>query len=223
MTLKTNQLHWPNRNTNFFGVLEYNHEENEDFIHPAQTLEALQELQKEGKIREIGLSNETPWGFSKYLQEADFNGLPRVMSVQNPYNLLNRTYEIGMAEVSIREKAGLLAYSPLAFGVLSGKYLGGKKPEGSRLELFDRFTRYLGPKAESAVKRYLEVANDHGMTLAKMSLAFVNSRSFVTSNIIGATKMDQLKENIESINLELNESVLEKIEEVHREITNPCP
>ena len=217
------QLHWPNRNTNFFGVLEYNHEENEDFIHPGETLEALQELQKEGKIREIGLSNETPWGFSKYLQEADFNNLPRVMSVQNPYNLLNRTYEIGMAEISIREKAGLLAYSPLAFGVLSGKYLGGKRPEGSRLQLFDRFTRYLGPKAESAVKKYREVANDHGMTLAKMSLAFVNSRSFVTSNIIGATKMDQLKENIESINLELNESVLERIEEVHREITNPCP
>ncbi len=217
------QLHWPNRNTNFFGNLSYTHSNDEDFIHPQESLEALQELVKEGKVRNIGLSNETPWGFSKFLELAEYKGLPRVMSVQNPYNLLNRTYEVAMAEMSIREQAGLLAYSPLAFGVLSGKYLGGKRPDGARLTLFDRFTRYLGPKADQAVEAYAKIAKDAGMSLATMSLAFVNSRQFLSSNIIGATTMEQLKENIDSANIELGADTLEAIEGVQQAITNPCP
>ncbi len=217
------QLHWPNRNTNFFGSLSYTHDKNEDFIHPHETLEALQELVKEGKIRNIGLSNETPWGLSTFLKESQINNLPRVQSVQNPYNLLNRSYEVGMAEISIRENAGLLAYSPLAFGVLSGKYLDGKRPQGARLTLYDRFTRYLGDKAENATSKYLKIADELGISLASLSLAYVNSRPFLTSNIIGATKMEQLKENIDSINIELNNETIKAIEEVHQENTNPCP
>ncbi|MAE59051.1 MAG: NADP(H)-dependent aldo-keto reductase [Halobacteriovorax sp.] len=217
------QLHWPSRNTNFFGSLGYQHSQEEDFIHPYESLLALKELKDEGKIREFGLSNETPWGLSTFLNEAKTHDLPRVMSVQNPYNLLNRTYEIGMAEISIREKVGLLAYSPLGFGVLSGKYLDGKRPENARLTLFDRFTRYLGDKAEKATKSYHDIAKEHGMSLTQLSLSFVNNRNFLTSNIIGATTMDQLKENIDSVNVELNQEIYEKIERVHQEITNPCP
>lgn len=217
------QLHWPNRNTNYFGSLGFQYNENEDFIPLSETLLALEELQKEGKIKHIGLSNETPWGVMKYLQEAEKNGLPRIQSIQNPYNFLNRTYEIGLAEISIREKVGLLAYSPLAFGVLSGKYLNGQKPANSRLTLFDRFTRYTTPKAEQAVEKYVQIANDLGITPAQLALAFVNGRDFVTSNIIGATTMEQLKENIDSINIELSNETIAKIEKVHQIITNPCP
>ena len=217
------QIHWPNRSTNFFGSLSYTHNKDEDFIDPLETLEALNELKKEGKIREIGLSNETPWGAMKYLQYSQTHDLPRYVSIQNPYNFLNRTYEIGLAEISIREKVGLLAYSPLAFGVLSGKYRNGARPNNCRLTLFDRFTRYTTQRAEVATNEYYEVAKKHGLSLATMAQAFVNSRDFVTSNIIGATTMEQLKENIDSIEVKLSSEILADIDEVQARYTNPCP
>jgi aryl-alcohol dehydrogenase-like predicted oxidoreductase len=217
------QLHWPNRSTNFFGSMGYQHNPNEDFIPLDETLRALEELHKEGKIKHVGLSNETPWGFMKYLELSKSESLPRVVSVQNPYNLLNRTYEIGMAEISIREKAGLLAYSPLGFGVLSGKYLDGKRPENARLTLFDRFVRYSTPKAQRATELYCKAARELGISPAQMALAYVNTREFVTSNIIGATTMEQLKENIDSIDVKLDKDMLERIETIHNEISNPCP
>ncbi|OIQ20551.1 MAG: aldo/keto reductase [Bacteriovorax sp. MedPE-SWde] len=217
------QIHWPNRQTNFFGNLGFEYNENEDFLPIEETLRALEELKKEGKIRNIGLSNETPWGLMKYLELAKSEGLSQVVSVQNPYSLLNRTYEIGMSEISIREKVGLLAYSPLGFGVLSGKYLDGKKPENARLTLFDRFVRYSTPKAQRATELYCNTAKDFGLSPVQMALAFVNSREFLTSNIIGATTMEQLKENISSIDISLSAENLKAIEDIHQEITNPCP
>lgn len=217
------QLHWPNRVTNYFGNLGFEYNKNEDFIPLDESLRALEELHKAGKIKHIGLSNETPWGFMKFLEIAKNENLPRVASVQNPYSLLNRTYEIGMAEISVRERAGLLAYSPLGFGVLSGKYLDGKKPENARLTLFDRFVRYSSTKAIKATEKYCQLAKDHGLSPAQMSLAFVNQREFVTSNIIGATTMEQLKENIESVHVELSPELLNGIQAIHDEITNPCP
>ncbi len=217
------QLHWPDRSTNMFGQLGYVHPEEDDSIPLRESLEALAELVRQGKIRHVGLSNETPYGLSQCLKLAEMHGLPRVVSVQNPYSLLNRTYEIGMAEISIKEQAGLLAYSPLAFGVLSGKYLGGQRPEGARLSKFTRFQRYLGEKAEEATARYVQLAQDHGLDPAQMALAYVNSRPFVTSNIIGATNLEQLKANVESAHLTLSGEVLEGIEAIHQDIANPCP
>ncbi len=216
------QLHWPDRSTNFFGQLGYNHVD-EKFTPIEETLAACDELVKEGKVRNFGLSNETPWGTMSYLSASNEKKLTRMMSVQNPYSLLNRTYEVGMAEVSIREKCGLLAYSPLGFGVLSGKYLGGKHPEGARLTLFDRFTRYTNPQATMATERYVDIAKRHGLSPSQMALSFVNSRPFLTSNIIGATRMDQLEENIGSIDVKLSEEVLNEIEAVHTDIPNPAP
>ena len=187
-------------------------------------MRVLKKFIDQGKIRYIGLSNESAWGFSKFLEISKSLNLPRVMSVQNPYNLLNRTYEIGLAEVSIREKSGLLAYSPMAFGVLSGKYRNNQKPKGSRLQLFgDIFPRYVGKNPLLAVEEYFKIAAKFNISLAKMSLAFVNQQAFVTSNIIGATTMDQLKENVESINLELNEEIINDINLVHKNNPNPAP
>ncbi|MFC3149546.1 NADP(H)-dependent aldo-keto reductase [Litoribrevibacter euphylliae] len=217
------QLHWPDRNTNFFGQLGYQHQEVEESTPIEETLRALESAVKAGKIRYIGLSNETPWGLMSFLKHAEQFDLPRVMSVQNPYNLLNRTYEVGMAEVSIRENAGLLAYSPLAFGVLSGKYLDGQRPEKARLTLFERFTRYTSLQAEEATQGYINVAKKHGLSPVQMALSFVTSRPFVTSNIIGATTMDQLKENIGSIELTLSDEVLSDLEAIHSANSNPCP
>jgi aryl-alcohol dehydrogenase-like predicted oxidoreductase len=217
------QLHWPERNANFFGRLGY--AVDDDPVPPriAETLEALGELVEEGLIRYIGLSNETPWGVMKFLQTAHERGLPRVMTVQNPYNLLNRTYEIGLAEVSHRELCGLLAYSPLGFGVLSGKYLADQRPAGARLTEFTRFTRYLKEAGQQATQRYVELARDHGIDPAQMALAYVNTRPFVTSNIIGATSMDQLSSDIDSIEITLSNEVLEGIEAIHADRPNPCP
>ncbi len=217
------QLHWPDRNTNFFGQLGYKHNTNEESTPIEETLRALEDAVKAGKIRYIGLSNETPWGVMSFLKAAEQFDLPRVVSVQNPYNLLNRTYEVGLAEVSVREQVGLLAYSPLAFGVLSGKYLNGQRPEQARLTLFERFTRYTSLQAEDATQKYVEVAAKHDLSPSQMALAFVTSREFVTSNIIGATTMDQLKENIASAELSLSDEVLKDIEAVHSANTNPCP
>ena len=218
------QLHWPERSTNYFGTLDYQHNDNEPELTPMlETLEVLDGFIKAGKIRSFGLSNETPWGTMKFLQLAEQHNLPRPVSIQNPYSLLNRSYEIGLAEVSHREEIGLLAYSPLAFGVLSGKYLGGKRPAGARLTLFDRFTRYTSERAEAATQAYVELANQHGLTPAQMALAFVNQRPFVTSNIIGATTMDQLKENIASHSVNLPEDLQEALEQIHQLNPNPCP
>lgn len=217
------QLHWPERNTNYFGKLGYEYDDEESAIPLEETLRVLRDLMSKGKIRHYGLSNETPWGVSECLRAAEKLGMPAPVSVQNPYNLLNRVFEVGMAEFAHREHVGLLAYSPLAFGVLSGKYLGGKRPDGARLTLFDRFTRYTHERAESAVRDYVALAERHDLSPAQLALAFVNSRRFVTSNIIGATTMTQLRENIESINVVLNEAILQELEQLHAKHTFPCP
>ncbi len=217
------QLHWPDRKTNFFGKLGYVHDEEEDTTPLEETLSALGELVTAGKIRAIGLSNDTPWGVMHALRLAESMGLPRAASIQNPYNLLNRTFEVGLAEIAHREDVGLLAYSPLAFGMLSGKYLNGARPAGARLTLFERFQRYTNPLAGEATAAYVRIARDHGLDPAQMALAFVNSRGFLTSNIIGATTMAQLEDNLASESLKLDPSVLDAIDEVHRRIPNPCP
>jgi len=218
------QVHWPDRQTNYFGRLGFELPEEEHAVPILETLQALDELVKKGMVRHIGISNETPWGAMQYLKLAEQHALPRIQSIQNPYNLLNRSYEIGLAEVSHREQAGLLAYSPLGFGTLSGKYIGGRMPEGSRLALFsDRYSRYSKAEGIRATEKYVELARKHGITPARMALAFVNSRPFVTANIIGATSMAQLKENISSIDISLNDELIAGIEAIHTEQPNPCP
>ncbi|WP_273202894.1 NADP(H)-dependent aldo-keto reductase [Marinobacter subterrani] len=217
------QVHWPDRATNFFGKLGYEHNPDEQFTPIEETLEALDELVKAGKIRHIGLSNETPWGTMEYLRLAREKSWPRVASIQNPYNLLNRSFEVGMAEIAHREQAGLLAYSPLAFGMLSGKYLGGKWPEKARMTLYERFSRYTNSRGMEATGAYVELARQHGLSPVQMALAYVNSRSFVTSNIIGATSMEQLRENIGSAGVTLSPEVQQAIEAIHQEFTYPCP
>ena len=219
------QLHWPERNTNYFGKLGYKHKtEEREWNDFESILRTLKQFVDEGKIRYIGLSNESAWGLSKFLELSRSQNLPRVMSVQNPYNLLNRTYEVGLAEISIREQSGLLAYSPLASGVLSGKYRNNQKPKGSRLQLFgDYFPRYAGKSSNLAVEEYFKVAKKHKISLAQLSLAFVNQQSFVTSNIIGATTMKQLEENIGSTNIKLSSEIIDEINLVHKNNSNPAP
>ena len=218
------QLHWPDRKSNFFGNLDYKHSKEDDFIPLELQLEALGELAKSGKVRYIGLSNETPWGVAKFLELSKTNNLPRIVSVQNPYSLLNRSFEIGLSEIAIRENCGLLAYSPLAFGVLSGKYLGGKKPKGARLTLFgDQFTRYTKERSIQATEEYERIAKKHNLDFAQMSLAFINRQPFLTSNIIGATTMEQLKSNIGSLGISLSEDIISDIETVHSSNPNPSP
>lgn len=217
------QVHWPERATNFFGRLGFEPGEDDDAVAIEDTLEALQRHVDAGRIRHIGISNETPWGLAQYLRLAEQRGWPRCVSVQNPYSLLNRSYEIGLAEYGHREGVGLLAYSPLAMGVLSGKYLDGARPAGARLTLFDRFRRYTGEFAEPVTRRYVELAREHGLDPAQMALAYVHGRPFVTATIIGATRMDQLRDDIASIDLELAPEVLAGIEAVHRSCPNPCP
>ena len=217
------QLHWPERKANFFGKLGYVHDQEEDATPLEETLAALKELVDAGKVRAIGLSNDTPWGVMRALHLAESQGLPRVASVQNPYNLLNRSFEVGLAEIAHRERVGLLAYSPLAFGMLSGKYLDGARPEGARLTLFERFQRYTNPQAQAATAEYVRIAQEAGLDPAQMALAFVNSRPFLTSNIIGATSMAQLESNLASESLRLDGEVLEAIEDVHRRHSNPAP
>jgi aryl-alcohol dehydrogenase-like predicted oxidoreductase len=221
------QLHWPERQTNFFSQLGYTEEMAaqplDDLTPFLETIQALNDEIKKGRIRAYGLSNDTAWGLMRYLWEADKNGLIPPLTVQNPYSLLNRLYEINMAEIAHRENVGLLAYSPLGFGVLSGKYLDGKRPAGARLTMYDRFARYTNEEAISATEQYAKIAADAGLDMAQMALAFVNSRSFVTSNIIGATTLEQLKSNIDSANLTLSSDVLEAIEAVHTQHPNPSP
>ena len=217
------QLHWPDRQTNYFGRLGYRHVDDSDETPIDEILTALECLVESGKVRAIGLSNETPWGVMTFLEVARREGLPVVASVQNPYSLLNRIFEIGLSEIAHRESVGLLAYSPLAFGVLSGKYLGGQRPEGARLTLFNRFSRYSNPEATLATEAYAALAERHGLTLTEMALAFVTSRPFLTSNIIGATTMDQLIENINTHSLTLSQEVLDGIEAIHMTQPNPSP
>lgn len=218
------QTHWPERSANFFGAHDYVHKEDPGAVPILETLRELGALVKEGKIRHLGISNETAWGVGEYLKLAAEHDLPRVVSIQNPYSLLNRTFEVGLAEVAIRERCGLLAYSPMGFGVLSGKYMGGAKPEGARLTLFgEQFTRYTKPRPTAAVEKYVAAAKKHGLSPAAMSLAWVNGRQFLTSNIIGATDMEQLKENIDSASVKLSNDLLEELDRIHLEAPNPAP
>ena len=218
------QLHWPERSTNFFGRRDYLFNNKEGNWNSFESiLEALEKYIKSGKIRHIGMSNETPYGLSRYLEISKNKGAPRMMSVQNPYNLVNRTYEIGMSEISIREKCGLLVYYPLAAGGLSGKYRNGKMPKDSRMALFKGWERHLNPLAMKAYDKYFELAKDFNLTMVQLAQSFVNSRPFVTSNIIGATTMDQLKENVESINIEFTDEMMERVNEIHNNNPNPSP
>ena len=218
------QLHWPERQTNTFGIRDYKHNPEDSWTDNFNDiLHTLDGIIKEGKIRHIGISNEKAWGTMRYLEESKTNNLPRMITIQNAYSLLNRVFEGDMAEISLRENIGLLAYSPMAFGVLSGKYVQGTASDNSRLKLFPRFSRYSSKKSTEATKKYLKIAQEHNLSLAQMALAFVSQQPFVTSNIIGATSLKQLKENIESIHLSLNKDILNSIEEIHAEIPNPAP
>ncbi|MGB5419743.1 aldo/keto reductase [Algibacter sp.] len=216
------QLHWPERDTNRFGVRNYKLDTKwEDNFN--EILHSLDSEIKAGRIRNIGISNENSWGTMRYLEESKNHNLPRVATIQNAYSMLTRTFETDLAEVALRENVGLLAYSPMAFGVLSGKYVKGNVADNARLKLFPRFARYSSENATQATKHYLKIAEDNGMSLAQMSLAFVNQRPFLTSTIIGATKLDQLKENIDSINVTLSDDILEQIDAVHNILPNPAP
>ncbi len=218
------QLHWPERNTNTFGVRDYKHNPDDTWTDNFnEILHNLDEIIKSGKIRQVGISNEKAWGTMRYLEESNAHELPRMVTIQNAYSLLNRVFEGDMAEIAIREEIGLLAYSPMAFGVLSGKYIKRTEGDKARLKLFPRFARYSSKNATEATKRYLKIAEDNNMSLAQMSLAFVTDRPFITSNIIGATSLEQLEENIDSIDITLSDEVMTAIEKVHDELPNPAP
>jgi aryl-alcohol dehydrogenase-like predicted oxidoreductase len=219
------QLHWPERNVNNFGKLGYSHKEDEkDWNDFEIVLEDLKKFIDQGKIRYIGLSNETPWGVSKFLEISKEKKLPRMMSIQNPYNLLNRTYEVGLSEISVRDQIGLLAYSPLASGYLSGKYRNNQLPKNSRIERDgDFWTRYNKPNKDKAIDAYFEIAKKYNLNFAQMSLKFCEIQKFVTSIIIGATTMEQLKTNIESVNLNLSNELIKDLNEIQKIYPNPCP
>ena len=219
------QLHWPERKTNFFGRLGYVHKDEigswNDF---EKILITLEKFIKQGKIRYIGLSNETSWGLSKFLEISKLKTLPKIMSIQNPYNLLCRTHEIGLAEISIREKSGLLAYSPLAGGFLTGKYRNNNLPENSRQKLFgEYYTRYSKPNASIVIDKYFDIAKKFDLDFAQMAIKFCEIQKFLTSVIIGATSMEQLKIDIDSVNVNLTDEILKKINDVQIIYSNPCP
>jgi len=217
------QLHWPERKTNFFGQRGFKVQDDawEDNIHAV--LDALGDFIKEGKIKHIGLSNETPWGIMRFLEESKYNHLPRIKTVQNPYSLLNRLFENGSAEICMRENVGLLAYSPMAFGVLSGKFLSGESHPNARINLFPQFSRYNSAQCTEATRLYQEIAQKNGLTLTELSLAFIEQQPFVTSTIIGATTLEQLKENIDTIQVSLSDDILKAIDEVQAIIPDPAP
>jgi aryl-alcohol dehydrogenase-like predicted oxidoreductase len=216
------QVHWPERKSNYFGRLGYEYSDDMG-VSIEETLEAMTDLVKSGRVRYIGISNETPWGTNRYLNIAKEKSMERIVTIQNPYSLLNRIYEVGLAEISQHENVGLLAYSPLGFGQLTGKYIN-KTEKNSRLGLFgDWFTRYSNDECLQAVEKYLKIADKYNLSLTHLALAFVNTRPFVTSNIIGATTMEQLKENVDSVNIEITESMLEDINQVHSSQPNPAP
>ena len=217
------QLHWPERNVNSFGKLGYEHKENK-WNNFEEVLDNLNKHIKNGKIRYVGLSNETPWGAMNYLKLSKDKDLPRMMSIQNPYSLLNRSYEVGLAEVSIREQIGCLAYSPLASGYLSGKYRNGALPKGSRIERdFDFWSRYRKPNTEKAVEEYYKISKKYNLDISQMSIKFCEVQDFMTSVIIGATTMEQLKTNIESVKVKLDKEIIKEINEVQKIYPNPCP
>ena len=217
------QLHWPERNTNYFGQRDYTHKPNEEWQDNfAQVLECLEGYVKAGKIRHIGLSNETPYGVMRYIEEYR-RGKTKVVTVQNPYSLLNRKDEVGLSEVLLREKVGYLPYSPLGFGQLTGKYLDGNTPKNARVSLFPQYSRYHNDNSFEATRRYREIAKAHGLSLTQMALAFIRQKPFVTSTIIGATSIEQLKENIDSVEVTLSKEVLKQIDSVHSDIPNPAP
>ena len=218
------QLHWPERNTNFFGKQGYEHDSNEkNWIAFEEILENLKKFVDAGKIRYVGLSNETAWGLAKCLELSKLKNLPKMMAVQNPYNLLNRNYEVGLAEISVRERSGLLAYSPLAFGYLTGKYRNNNMPKGSRIDLFKDFTRYNNENSIKAIEEYYKISQKFNLDFAQMSIKFCEIQPFVTSVIIGATTMQQLKTNVESVNVKLNNEIINEINEVQKIYPNPCP
>ena len=218
------QLHWPERNTNFFGDYGYEHDENDNNWTPfEEILESLKKFIEQGKIRYVGLSNETAWGLSKFLELSKMKELPKMMSVQNPYNLLNRTYEVGLAEISVREQSGLLAYSPLAFGYLTGKYRNNKLPAKSRMQLFKNFNRYKNENGQKAIDEYYKISKKYNLDFTQMSLKFCEIQHFTTSVIIGATTMEQLKTNIESVNVNLNSNIINDINKIQQKYPNPCP
>lgn len=217
------QLHWPERKTNFFGQRGFKVQDDawEDNIQ--MVLGTLEGFIKQGKINHIGLSNETPWGIMRFLEESKYHNLPRIKTIQNPYSLLNRLFENASSEVCIRENVGLLAYSPMAFGVLSGKFLTGENHPNARIKLFPQFARYNSPQCAEATRLYNEIAKKNGLTLTELSLAFVTQQAFVYSTIIGATTMEQLKENISSIDVTLSDEILKEINEVQAIIPDPAP
>jgi aryl-alcohol dehydrogenase-like predicted oxidoreductase len=217
------QLHWPERKTNYFGQRGFKVQDDawEDNIH--SVLETLDGFIKEGKINHIGLSNETPWGIMRFLEESKYNNLPRIKTIQNPYSLLNRLFEAGSAEICLRENVGLLAYSPMAFGVLSGKFLTGESLPNARIKLFPQFSRYNSEQCTEATRLYQEIAKKNGLSLTELSLAFIEQQPFVTSTIIGATTMEQLKENIDTIKVSLSDEVLKAVDEVQAIIPDPAP
>jgi len=218
------QLHWPERLTNTFGKRGYKHDPSDDWNDNFnEVLHSLDRMIKEGKIRKVGLSNEKAWGTMRYLEESKNHSLPRMITIQNAYSLLNRTFEGDLAEIAIRENIGLLPYSTLAFGRLTGKYVKGTDSPNSRLNLFPQLNRYNNSQAIEASKRYFKIAEDYNLSPSQMALAFVNQQPFLTSNIIGATSLEQLKENIDSINITLSKEVIKSIEKVHEEIPNPAP
>ena len=210
--------------TNYFGKLGFEDNEGEvwkDNIN--EIVETLKDLKTAGKIRHFGLSNETPWGVMRYFVESEKTNFEHPVSIQNPYSLLNRTFEVGLSEITIREKCGLLAYSPLAFGLLSGKYHDGSDVSTSRITLFPKLGRYNDPNVVMVAKKYFEIAKKYGLSPTQLSLAYVNTRKFVTANIIGATTMSQLKENIKSIDVRLSDEMISEINKVHAQHSNPAP
>ena len=217
------QMHWPERKTNFFGKLGYTDHDAEWQDNFLEAVSTMEELKKEGFIRHWGLSNETAWGVMRACQVADRQRLTRPVSIQNPYNLLNRSFEVGLSEISIRENIGLLAYSPMGFGLLSGKYHNNTDKPEDRINQFKQLSRYNSPQSYEATARYISIATDAGISPAVLALAFVNDRPFVTSNIVGATSVEQLRENISSIDVVLSTDTMTRIEEVHKEISNPAP
>ncbi|SMF78150.1 Predicted oxidoreductase [Tistlia consotensis] len=217
------QLHWPDRSTNHFGKLGYVHDPDEDSTPIAETLAVLAGFVTAGKVRTVGLSNETPWGVMSFLKEAEAGVGPRPVSIQNPYSLLNRSFEVGLAEVAMREAVGLLAYAPIAGGTLSGKYLDGHWPEGARMTVSKDNRRYFKPNSEPAIRAYVELARDHGLEPATLAHAFVYGREFLTASIVGATSVDQLKVAIDAAEVTLGSAVLEAIEAIHQRFTIPCP
>ena len=218
------QLHWPDRYTNFFGRLGYAPDPDADFIPLEDQLEVLHHLVTAGKIRHVGVSNETPWGVMTFLRLGETRGWPRVVSIQNPYSLLNRSFEVGLAEVAIRERCGLLAYSPLGFGLLTGKYTTSRTPAGTRLAQFPHASRrYTAPRSAAAADVYVRIARKHGLDPAQMALAFATSRPFVTSTIVGATTAEQLASNVASLDVTLSDEVLHDIEAAHDADRYPCP